>query len=375
MVLSPVTYPISATWSGKADHVQLYFGSRPKFFNQFVEQGLAAGYLKGSRLSRLRGFITPDAFSKKLDIPYKPVHFTNSDQTRLAGFWFPNTATALATSEKTMILGHGYFAHAGTMTALIKPLHEMGYHVFLFDFRAHGKSRGSKTSLGFHEGKDIAAAMQFLFANFKKESKEIAFLGHSMGAAAFLCMPKSIENMLGQSSLAQNINQRLQHIILDASYDVINPLQDPAVTRRLRLLPTVFRKWILNRVRDFVKSSSKTMQLPEPLNQLNPAKLYTQMGQFKNKPILILHGMQDTRTPFNQGESNLKVLERAEYRARLVPLVADHTRCDWQPIPKGKRYQTCLRDEANYLKTVKEFLSQTQTPEQELCSTARSLAL
>jgi alpha-beta hydrolase superfamily lysophospholipase len=328
-----------------------HFGAGIKLYSGLITQGLAAGYLKAPKLSRLRPFISLDTFSKTSHLDHEPVYFTNSDGMRLSGFWFP---TQPATNQ-TMILGHGYCAHSGSMAPLIQPFLQTGHNVFLFDFRAHGKSQGARTSLGFHEGKDLAAAMQFIHEKYGAKAEKISYLGHSMGAAAFLFLPKSIEGHVG---LLELIDQRLQKIILDSSYAVINPSDDPNVTKLLKFFPRAVQHWFLRRVHSFEKNSDTSMQLPAPIHQLFPADLYTEAGRFKDKPILILHGKKDTRTSYAQGEEILKTLNQKGFKAKLVALNANHFINDWKPTPGRSRYRAILRDDLHYVESVKDFLKE-----------------
>lgn len=341
-------------------------------WNRLMIRMMAAGYLKMPRLpAEWRGFLAPEAYRKMTGLPMETVSFTSVDGIPLKGYRFP-IPEAAKTSHKAVILGHGYCANAGNMLPLIRPFHAMGYHVFLFDFRAHGQSGGARTSIGFHEGKDIAAAVRFLKEHHPAESKEIVYLGHSMGAAAFLMAPKSLES---HPTERQTLLTHLNSAILDSSYAVIKPSEDPYVAGFLQekqgnsgwVKPTSWlnhaKRWAQNLVKGFETQSAALMDLPAPINQLFPARIYRQNEAFRSKPLLILHGKQDTRTPFKDAETIVTTLTDAGPSGQspvktvhFVPLEADHFVTDWQPKPGKRAYKSILRDEERYIQSIGTFL-------------------
>ena len=60
-----------------------------------------------------------------------------------------------------------------------------GYSVLLFDLRGHGASEGDRFSLGQHERKDVAGAVDYLVSRGFAE-RHVALLGTSMGAGTVL---------------------------------------------------------------------------------------------------------------------------------------------------------------------------------------------
>lgn len=319
--------------------------------SQPIMRVIANAYLRAPRLSYLRNFLSQDEFKKIAHLSADPVQFHNADGDQLKGYLY----LVGNKSERTVILGHGYCAHSGSMLPLVQPLHKMGYNVFLFDFRAHGESGGAKTSLGFHEGKDIAAAINFLNKEYGHESKKVYYLGHSMGAAACLYMPKNLEK---HPDLADAVKNTLKKIILDSSYEAITPSEDPNVSMFLRFLPGFLKKPILKIVADFEERSQDMLELPKPLNKLFPAELYSEHPDFLQKPILLLHGRNDTRTPFSHSENIFEKLSSKGIPVKLVGLDADHFVTTWRPHPGFGPYNAVLRDDERYLQSVSDFLKE-----------------
>ena len=119
-------------------------------------------------------FGSPEDFG----LDFKPVHFPSADGITLSGWWIPAEG-----SPNTIIMLHGY---SGSMDPDLKyapAFIQAGYNVLMFDFRAHGRSRGNRTSLGALEVHDVLGAIQFAKSC---NSWAIGLMGFSMGGRAAL---------------------------------------------------------------------------------------------------------------------------------------------------------------------------------------------
>ena len=85
----------------------------------------------------------------------------------------------------TVLMFHGYGAAKCSMLPEAKAFHDMGYAVFLPDFRGSGGSNGNTTSLGFHEAEDVAATVRYARNALHSEGPLVLY-GYSMGGAAVL---------------------------------------------------------------------------------------------------------------------------------------------------------------------------------------------
>ncbi len=112
---------------------------------------------------------------------YELVSFTTQDGITLKG-WLVKPRHR--TPAPALILCHGVGANRSDFTELAISLSRRGYYVLLFDFRAHGESGGKRTSLGYHEQKDITAARTFLSTLPEIAQKRVGIYGFSMGGAA-----------------------------------------------------------------------------------------------------------------------------------------------------------------------------------------------
>ena len=129
---------------------------------------------------------------------HEDVSFAASDGTVLRGWYFPaiaaGTATAGATTTTTStgrraaVLVHGKDSNrldSDNLAFVARTLHGAGYAVLAFDLRGHGASGGERFSLGFHERKDVAAAVDELVAR-GYPLRSIGLYGESMGASTVL---------------------------------------------------------------------------------------------------------------------------------------------------------------------------------------------
>ncbi len=112
---------------------------------------------------------------------YEEVRITTEDGVNLTG-WIIKPPHPRVPAP-AIIMCHGVGANKSDFTELAASLARRGYYMLLFDFRAHGESGGSRTSLGYHEQKDVAAAVGILRNRPGIDMKRIGIYGFSMGAA------------------------------------------------------------------------------------------------------------------------------------------------------------------------------------------------
>jgi fermentation-respiration switch protein FrsA (DUF1100 family) len=109
-------------------------------------------------------------------IDFQEVELVTEDNVRLSGWYTPPTNGAV------ILVAHGYgdkrTEHYYTLFA------SHGYGVVAWDFRAHGKSEGEFSSLGYYEVLDAKAALDFALAQPGVE--HIGAWGGSMGAVTMI---------------------------------------------------------------------------------------------------------------------------------------------------------------------------------------------
>lgn len=121
---------------------------------------------------RIPLYLSPGA----LGAPQEEVRI-ESEGNILRGWWMP------APNAKTvMVVAHGYMMNRSELCPEAYLLWKNGVSCLLLDLRAHGKSQGRKCTLGYHERKDIVAAVEY--ARSQAPGAKIGLYGSSMGAAA-----------------------------------------------------------------------------------------------------------------------------------------------------------------------------------------------
>lgn len=273
--------------------------------------------------------------------PIHPVGFKSPDGIALQGYWMPSDTP----SNKMVVLGHGYTHDWREMLAIAQPLRDKGYNCFLFDFRAHGASGGDTTSIGFHEAKDLASAVNFAKETYPEQARHLFYMGHSMGGAAMMMAPKSLE---GYPEVWTKLNKNLDGIILDAPYynfreiaerfikGIASLEPDSWLVQKL-VAPVVMGKMgdkIVNGLQWMVKDYLK---LPVDIFAMIGSKSFaaSTLGQ---KPILLLHGNADFVTPYNHGQRVFEELKaKNPTRTKFITLEgAEHLNRQWYPVPEIK---------------------------------------
>lgn len=207
---------------------------------------------------RIPIFLSPGG----LGCPQESVEFESTDGVVLRGWWVdvPN-AKAVA------IASHGYLMNRSELCPLAPLLAAQGVASLYYDFRAHGKSGGKKSFLGFRERHDVAAAVRY--ARSRAQGAKIILIGSSMGAAA--------------SALAQGDDPTLADgLVLDSAYCKLSN----AVIGWWRFIGGEFLAFVL----------WPTAIISLPLAGFNPFKIDVSqaLAQAGPVPVLFFHGEVDT---------------------------------------------------------------------------------
>lgn len=113
-------------------------------------------------------------------LSYEEVHFHSRDGTPLVGWWIPSDQA----DAPAIIVCHGMTGSMDGDTHQVPPLHEAGFNVLMFDFRAHGRSSGDYVTMGMFEKEDLHGAVDFLATQYG--ITQTGVLGFSMGGATAL---------------------------------------------------------------------------------------------------------------------------------------------------------------------------------------------
>jgi pimeloyl-ACP methyl ester carboxylesterase len=293
--------------------------------------------------------------------PRTQVTFESADKTRLQGHWMP----AVPASDRTIILGHGYFADWRSMLALADEFREKRYNVFLFDFRAHGKSDGEKTTFGYNEGKDIAGAVRFVSDQYPTESKNLFYYGHSMGAASMMMAQRSLQKHPQDLAL---LNQRVKGIVLDSGYSNFKEMierfvnnidsleRDSAVLKNLSKVAGVPIKKLFPALLDGIRKVGKDYtDIDVEIDEIRPAQLYTE-AKPPQKPILVMHGTADRVINIKHGDITFETLKTHNINTRIEKIEGiDHITRKWAPLGSGQHFNSAYRSPEQANKAIQFF--------------------
>ncbi|MCJ7432993.1 MAG: alpha/beta fold hydrolase [Anaerolineales bacterium] len=136
-----------------------------------------------SYLHPVRNYATTDLLTAK-DIQYQDIELTTRDGVKLSA-WYTPPKPALSGVEgngAVILVAHGYGATRPEDIYLL--FASRGYGVLAWDFRAHGKSGGEFSTLGYYEQLDVEAALDYALA--QPDVKHVGAWGGSMGGATVI---------------------------------------------------------------------------------------------------------------------------------------------------------------------------------------------
>jgi len=111
----------------------------------------------------------------------EPLTLTASDGLQLHA-WVQ--LSMKATGNNWVLLLHGYRSDREILQTRRRFFIRRGFHTLLLHFRGHGSSEAARISYGFHERKDVKAAVDFIRSLHPGQPVRIGIDGISMGAAA-----------------------------------------------------------------------------------------------------------------------------------------------------------------------------------------------
>ncbi len=129
----------------------------------------------GVRVAKPQNAHTP----RDLNLEYEVHRIPLENGESLEAWWIPHTAV-----RGVVLMFHGYATCKESLLAPAAALHNLGYAVFMVDFRGSGGSTGYDTTFGLREGKDVAASVAYVQRTWS--TRPLVLYGFSMGTAAVL---------------------------------------------------------------------------------------------------------------------------------------------------------------------------------------------
>jgi alpha-beta hydrolase superfamily lysophospholipase len=121
------------------------------------------------------------------ELTAEAAEFRTGDGVTLRGWYIP-----AGDSLKTVIVCSGANGSLDADMHVAPWLHEAGFNVLLFNWRAHGDSEGEVVTLGFNERYDLIAAVRFAKS---KSAERVGVLGFSMGGTVAIATAAVYEDV------------------------------------------------------------------------------------------------------------------------------------------------------------------------------------
>lgn len=226
----------------------------------------AAGTVVGVSYQHAMGYLHPDRqtasgdFLRANGIEFQEIELTTEDNVKISAWYTPPQNGAI------ILVAHGY----GDKRT--EDFHELfashGYGVVAWDFRAHGKSGGDFSSLGYYEVLDAKAALDFALAQPGVE--HVGAWGGSMGAVTMIratAQYPEVEALVADSPF----------VSLEEEMKLIVPFPF------MRSLMEAFVKW----------ETGLTPDLVRPLDDI---------ARISPRPIFIIQGRGDRNIPSDSAQ-------------------------------------------------------------------------
>jgi uncharacterized protein len=205
---------------------------------------------------------SPQAFG----LSAQTVSIPSARGLNLFGWFIPAIADQ---PSPTVVLLHGWCGNASSLLPAALGLHRAGFAVLLMEARNHGRSDcDDHTSLP-RFAEDLDNAIDWLKAVSAVDSKRIAAIGHSVGAAAVLLSASRRNDLFAVVSVAA----------------FAHPEQVMQRWFALRYIPYWPIAWLVNRALEKIIGAA--------FSEIAPIKTIATVSC----PVLLIHGRQDLLVP------------------------------------------------------------------------------
>jgi pimeloyl-ACP methyl ester carboxylesterase len=225
-------------------------------------------------------------------VAFERTSFVTTDGLRLVGWWMPASAPL-----GTVVFLHGYGASKAQSLSVAPFLHEAGFNVLAFDFRAHGDSEGDHTTVGLDEAMDVEAAVAWLRERSDVNMSRVALFGWSMGAAAALNAAHTIPEV--------------RAVVADSAFANLDGVLTRNLASLIHLPPFPFVPLTMLFMTDMTKRSPAD-DSPE------------RSAGLLDRPLLLIFGAKDTLSDADADGASLEKAAGAHGELWVVP-EAGHT--------------------------------------------------
>ena len=167
--------------------------------------------------------VTPRA----IGLPYEEVYFETSDNKKLCGWFISGDKT-----EPTIIFCHGNAGNISHRLEKIAVFHDLGFNIFIFDYRGYGKSEGGPSESGLY--KDARAAYDYLTVKMGIPAGDIILYGESIGGvvAADLASVKNVKALITEEAFTSTRDMARIHypfiprFLIASKFDSISKIKN-----------------------------------------------------------------------------------------------------------------------------------------------------
>jgi dipeptidyl aminopeptidase/acylaminoacyl peptidase len=261
--------------------------------------------------------------------PFETVTFQAADGVPIAGWYSPPSPELSGEGAHCVILCHGLGTNRTELQDIALELRRRGYGVLLFDFRGHGESGGSCTTVGLREVNDILGAVEFLCMRPEVDLDRIGILGVSMGGAAAI--------------MAAAICPTLRWVVADCPFATLEQALQTAFEAFVRAPGWLFARPVIAFAQLFTGAHVTDVKPVECIGAIAP------------RPVLLIHGYDDGLVH----AANSEQLYRAAGEPKELWLIpeCDHVQCR---VVAGEEYYR--RVDAFFHRPVPVQLGQFSTP-------------
>lgn len=230
---------------------------------------VAAWLVSGRMLARR----TPDPARTPGDVavPFERVIFAARDGARLQGR-LTKTIPADRDTRAVIVFCAGMFGSMDGDTDMIPMFTEAGYDVFQFDWRAHGQSEGKRNTLGLTEPLDVLGALDFLEL---RGIRRVGLMAFSFGGAVAL--------------RAVALDHRPLAVACDGAFVRISHAVGALLAERFGGPAAILLRPLVGLALQFAG-----LRLHDSLRRAEPLEAVAQVSP---RPVLFVHGVQDTIVP------------------------------------------------------------------------------
>lgn len=220
-------------------------------------------------------------------LPRQEVWIPSPYGYKLHGIYIP-----AENSHKLVVLSHGYAYNLYGQVKYIQLFRSRGYHVLLYDHRAHGRSGGIGTTFGYYEKYDLKAVVDWVYQKLGSGTI-VGTMGESYGAGIVL-----------QHGA---VDPRLTFIIADSSWSSLPDLLCYHLKKDYHLPKIPFYPIV-----NFLAAMLTGMSFETNMPMLDVRDTIT--------PIYFIHGKNDSFIPY---EMSQKMYEAKTRGIRKLYIVED----------------------------------------------------